>query len=71
MKTKTYSLSEIKAKHKKAGGFFFQRGLPPVIAKKGNMLMTKGFGGGYAIYKFYPKTGKIQFSKFTKTKKWD
>lgn len=69
MKEKIYTLAEIKAKHKRAGGFFFEKGLPPVVAKKGNDLITKGFARGFVLYRFYPKTGKIQYVRDAKNKK--
>lgn len=69
MKEKTYTLAEIKAKHKRVGGFFFGKGLPPVVAKKGNDLIAKGFNGGFVLYRFYPKSGKIQYVRDAKNKK--
>ena len=55
------TLSEIKAKNKRVGQFFFQRGSPPVVSKQGNFLITRGFGGGFVLYKYSPKTGKIEY----------
>lgn len=46
------TLSEIKRKNKEAGQYFFERGKPPVIAKYGNYLVTRGMGEGYVIYKY-------------------
>lgn len=43
---KTVSLAEMKKKNKLAGQYFFQKGNPPVLSKKGNMLVVKGYGGG-------------------------
>jgi len=66
---KIYSMSEIKSKHKRSGGFFFQRGSPPVVAKKGNMLIAKSYGSGFVLYKFNPKTGHIMYQKEVSSKR--
>ena len=60
---KTTSLSEMKRKNKLAGHYFFAKGNPPVIAKKGDYLITRGFGGGSVLYKYNSKNGHIQYVK--------
>ena len=66
MKKKAITLAEMKRKNKSAGQFFFQRGNPPVLSKKGDTLITKGYGGGKVEYKYDRKTGKIMYIKHLK-----
>lgn len=51
---KTYTLAEIKRADKKAKGYFFEKGNPPVVSKVGNFLITRGYGGGFVLYEFNP-----------------
>lgn len=59
---KAVSLAEMKRKNKKTGEYFFQRGLPPVLEKRGDVLITRSMSGtGKVAYKYNRKTGRIQY----------
>jgi len=62
------TLSQIKSKNRRAGQFFFERGSPPVVSKQGNYLITRGYGGGFVLYKYSPKTGKISYDQSSSSK---
>ena len=53
------TLPEIKRHNKKIGHFFFDKGNSPVLAKKGDYLVTRGMGGSFVVYKYDKRTGKI------------
>lgn len=55
------TLSEMKAHNKRIGHYFFAKGNAPVVAKKGNFLVTRGFGGGFVVYKYNPENGHIDY----------
>ena len=63
------TLSQIKEHNKRIGHFFFQRGNPPVIGKRGNFLVTRGFGNReFALYEYDPKSGRIAFVQHASSK---
>ena len=53
------TLTQIKKHNKSIDHHFFDRGNSRVEGKKGNFLVTKGFGGGYVVYQYNPSNGHI------------
>jgi len=53
------TLQEIKKHNKRLGRHFFDRGNAPVIAKRGNYLVTRGMSNGYVVWVYNPNTGTI------------
>ena len=55
------TLQEMKRHNRRIGNYFFDRGNPPVEAKRGNYLVTKSFSGkDYVVFEYNPKTGRIR-----------
>ena len=53
------TLSQIRRHNKSVGQHFFDTGNYPVLAKKGDYLVTKGMSGKFIIYKYNPADGHI------------
>ena len=62
------TISEMRRKNKLAGHYFFEKGNPPIIFKKGNYVVTKGFGDSFPVYKYDPKNGQINYVASFETK---
>lgn len=61
-KNGTNIIGSNKTTQQRIGHYFFERGDPPVLSKRGNYLLTRGYGNGkFVVYKYYPKSGRISF----------
>ena len=60
-KVRSVSISEMRMKNKEAGRYFFEKGNPPIISRKGNIVTTKGYGGGKVDYEYDHNTGKFKY----------
>lgn len=66
---KIIKLEEMKRRCKKAGRHFFDRGNPAVLAKRGNYLVTRSFGGdSFVVYKFNLKNAHFYVKCYAPTK---